>query len=233
MAWLLRFKTFICWKYGGSNSPPISTLSAKDNKEATKQIVKLVQWDAFPEAMQRLSSEKKNGRRYLSLKDLNNLPCLKLLRKLNPFLEEELMRAGGRLRNSDNGTNFQGAEHELNQGIEAWNSQNFQANICQKEIDWRFNPPSCSHGGGIWERLIKSVRKHFHLIASETKLDDFELAMLSTEIKRILNDRPITDMSTDPKDLTALTPSMLLSGVVETSLPADVCSKSDLYRRSW
>ena len=101
MAWLLRFKTFMCWKYGGSNSLPIGSLSAKDNKETTKQIVKLVQWDAFPEAMQRLSSEKKNGRRYLSLKDLNNLPCLKLLRKLNPFLEEELMRAGGRLRNSD------------------------------------------------------------------------------------------------------------------------------------
>ena len=67
----------------------------------------------------------------------------------------------------------------------------------------------------------------------ETKLDNFELTTLSTEIKRILNDRPITDVSTDTKDVYALTPSMLLSGVVETSLPADVCSKSDLYRRSW
>ena len=77
------------------------------------------------------------------------------------------------------------------------------------------------------------MRKHFRLIVGETKLNDFELATLSTEIERILNDRPITDVSTDPKDLSALTPSMLLNGVVETFLPADVCSKSDLYRRSW
>ena len=39
---------------------------------------------------------------------------------------------------SDNGTNFRGAERELNQGIEAWHSQNFQVNIRQKEIDWKF-----------------------------------------------------------------------------------------------
>ena len=101
VALLLRFKRFVYWKHGGSNSPPTGSLSVKGTKEATKQIVKLVQRDAFPEAMKRLSSKKKNGRRYLSLEDLNNLPCLKLLHKLNPFLEEEVMRAGGRLRNSD------------------------------------------------------------------------------------------------------------------------------------
>ena len=50
--------------------------------------------------MKRLSSEKMNGRRYLSLKDLNNLPCLKLLRKLNPFLEE-VMQARARFWNTD------------------------------------------------------------------------------------------------------------------------------------
>ena len=95
----------------------------------------------------------------------------------------------------------------------------------QREIDWKFNTPSCSHAGGIWERLIKSVRKHFRIIAGETRLDDFKLATLSTEIECVLNDRPITDVSTDPKDLFALTSNMLLDGVVEASLPADVCSK--------
>ena len=76
------------------------------------------------------------------------------------------------------------------------------------------------------------MRKHFRLIVGETKLDDFELATLSKEIECILNERPMANVSTDPKDLSALTPSMLLNGVVETYLPADVCSKGDLYRRS-
>ena len=51
--------------------------------------------------MKKLSSDERNGRRYLFLKDLNNLLCLKLLQKLNPFLEEEVMQTGGRLRNSN------------------------------------------------------------------------------------------------------------------------------------
>ena len=76
-------------------------------------------------------------------------------------------------------------------------------------------------------------QKCTRLIAGEVKLNDFKLATLSTEIDRILNDRPITYASTDPKDLSALTPNMLLNGVVETSLPADVCSNGDSYRRSW
>ena len=48
--------------------------------------------------MKRLFAERNNGRRYLSLDDLKNLPCLKLL---NPFLIEEVIRTGERFRNSD------------------------------------------------------------------------------------------------------------------------------------
>ena len=41
--WFFRFKTFVCWKYGGSDFTPTGSLSVKDIKEATKQIVKFVQ----------------------------------------------------------------------------------------------------------------------------------------------------------------------------------------------
>ena len=108
-----------------------------------------------------------------------------------------------------------------------------QNHLRRKEIEWKFNAPLCSHAGGVWERLIRSVRKHFRLIVGETKLDDFVLATLTTEIERILNDRPITDVSMDHDDFSALTPNMLLSGVVEPSLPLNVCSKGELFRRSW
>ena len=53
------------------------------------------------------------------------------------------------------------------------------------------------------------------------------------EIERILNDRPIADVSTDPNNFSGLKPDMLLNGVVEASLQTDVCLEGDLYRRSW
>ena len=70
-------------------------------KEAKRQIVRLAQWDAFPEAMKILSTKEKNDQGYLSWKDLNNSFPLKMMRKLNPFMDNGVMRAGGRLRNSE------------------------------------------------------------------------------------------------------------------------------------
>ena len=391
IAWLTRFKLFLRWKHSSSSAPPTGDLSVNEVMDAKNQLLRLTQWEAFPEAMRKLSAFKNTEKR-LSWQELSNAKCFRQIRKLNPFLGNGLMRVGGRLQNSalaystqhpvilppnhaitkllimkqhdelghsgvshvlnslrqqywivrgraavrkaltscfrcrawsadfgkqrmadlpearvvagerpfsctgvdlmgpltvkqgrnnlkryvvlftclasravhlevaqsleasafiqafqrfisrrgkprimfsDNGTNFRGAEIELNKGIKAWNSQQMQTCLRQKEIEWRFNTPACSHAGGVWERLIRSVRKHFRLVVGETKLDDFELVTFAAEVERILNDRPLTDVSTDPDDLTALTPSMLLHGIIQPSLPADVCTKKDLYRKSW
>jgi hypothetical protein len=60
---------------------------------------------------------------------------------------------------SDNGTHFIGAERELKGALNEWNLSQIQNAMLQRNIDWRFNPPSESHFDGVWERLIKSVRK--------------------------------------------------------------------------
>ena len=26
------------------------------------------------------------------------------------------------------------------------------------EVDWRFNPPAASHMGGVWKRMVRSVK---------------------------------------------------------------------------
>ena len=43
---------------------------------------------------------------------------------------------------SDNGRNFIGAEKELRDCTEKWNTINIAAELAQKGIKWRFNPPS-------------------------------------------------------------------------------------------
>ena len=48
---------------------------------------------------------------------------------------------------SDNGTNFVGAERELRENIEKWNTINIAVDFAHKGIRWRFNPPSAPQQG--------------------------------------------------------------------------------------
>ena len=61
---------------------------------------------------------------------------------------------------SDNGTNFKGAKVKVKQALQAWNEERIRDQMRAKGINWHFSPPSASHTGGVWERMIRSVRKH-------------------------------------------------------------------------
>lgn len=60
---------------------------------------------------------------------------------------------------SDNGTSFRSADSELKKSIKEWNTSKIAKHLLQKGVQWHFNPPTGSHHGGSWERLIHSVRK--------------------------------------------------------------------------
>ena len=134
---------------------------------------------------------------------------------------------------SDNGSNFVGAERELRDGIRRCTTHPFLSKLARKGVNWRFNPPGASHHGGVWERLIRSFRRIFSAIVQNTRLDDQALITFATEVERILNDRPLTPVSADSKDLLALTPNTQLKGSFDSSSPPDVFMKADGYRKSW
>ena len=60
---------------------------------------------------------------------------------------------------SDNGTNFVGADKELKKAMSDLEDNKIKAELRQRHIEWQFNPPYASHMGGVWERLIRSIRK--------------------------------------------------------------------------
>ena len=65
-------------------------------------------------------------------------------------------------------------------------------------------------------------------------LTDELLKTIFCILKNILNDRPLTRISTDPDDELPLTPNMLLVGKRCESLPPGVFEKRDVYsRRYW
>ncbi|KAK3741909.1 hypothetical protein QZH41_006254, partial [Actinostola sp. cb2023] len=111
---------------------------------------------------------------------------------------------------SDNGTNFTGAQLELRRALEQWNLSQIDDFLGKREIQWIFNPPGASYMGGVWERQIRTVRSVLKGLLPIQILDEEGLTTLMCLVEGIINGRPITRISDDPKDLTPLTPNHLL-----------------------
>ena len=135
---------------------------------------------------------------------------------------------------SDNGTNFVGGEKELRQAVQRWNEDNrMRKHLLLNNIEWKFNPPAASHMGGVWERQIRTVRKVLSAIVKDQAMDDERLDTLFCEVESIVNGRPITPVSEDPKDPEALTPNHLLLLRGGPAAPPGVFQKHDRYLRRW
>ncbi|XP_078495083.1 uncharacterized protein LOC144749863 [Ciona intestinalis] len=105
--------------------------------------------------------------------------------------------------------------------------------VMQRDIEWHFNPPGASHQGGVWERIIRSIRKIFMATIGSRSLNDESLLSFLVEVENVLNSRPITKLSDDPQDPMPLTPSMLLMGKTDSSCPLGTFVNADGYRKSW
>lgn len=77
-------------------------------------------------------------------------------------------------------------------------------------IQWHFIPPYAPHMGGLWEAGIKSAKIHLQRVLGHVLLTFEEFYTLIAEIEACLNSHPITPMSSDPSDLSALTPGHFL-----------------------
>lgn len=111
---------------------------------------------------------------------------------------------------SDNGTNLVGAEKELRKALLSMDQDKIRNSLLNDNIKWSFNPPAASHHGGVWERIIRMVRKVLWSVLQQQPLDDEGLCTILCEAEAILNSRPITTVSPDPHDLEALTPNHVL-----------------------
>lgn len=135
---------------------------------------------------------------------------------------------------SDNGTNFIGANRELKEALKALDQDRIQGVMAQIGIHWSFNPPAGSHHGGVWERMIRLVRRVLSSVLHQQMLDDDGLHTVFCEVEAILNDRPITKLSEDANDLEPLTPNHILLLKGKPALPPGVFEQHDLYvKRRW
>ncbi|UYV63877.1 hypothetical protein LAZ67_2005876 [Cordylochernes scorpioides] len=113
---------------------------------------------------------------------------------------------------SDNATNFKGASNILKERWKLFKAANIQDFSAIESINWHFIPPSAPNFGGLWEAGIKSVKTILSKTMKSRLLNYEELLTLLAQIEACLNSRPLTFVSNDPNDLTALTPGHFLIG---------------------
>ena len=140
----------------------------------------------------------------LPLKDMTTGTVINALIKLhNQFPGIELIY-------SDNGMNFRGASREIREAVKAWNSEQINESLMSKGIEWKWSPPNSPHFGGVWERIVRSAKRHLKFILEQEDLniDVFETAL--SQVSAILNSRPLTYASSDINEMRVLSPSNFL-----------------------
>ena len=93
--------------------------------------------------------------------------------------------------------------------------------LLKKECDWfefKLNTPKASHAGGVWERMIRTVRNALNGLLEQhgTQLDEESLRTLICEAEAIVNSRPIAAVEANSGEVEPLTPNHLLTMKVKS-----------------
>lgn len=125
---------------------------------------------------------------------------------------------------SDRGTNFVGAKRYFDELSSLVDSQEYNE-LIQKELSlfnvtWKFNAPTASWFGGLWESNVRSVKVHLSRVIGSQILTYEEFTTVLTQIECLLNSRPICVLDNNPNNPIALTPTHFLFGSPLNSLPS-------------
>jgi len=117
---------------------------------------------------------------------------------------------------SDNASTYLSAAEEL---TELFQSQSLKESLSKQGVNWQFIPKRAPWYGGFWERLIGLTKTTLKKVLGRASVDLTTLQTIIVEIEAILNDRPLTHVSSDVIDEEPLTPAHLLYGRRITALP--------------
>jgi hypothetical protein len=137
---------------------------------------------------------------------------------------------------SDQGTNFKGAQHELKAALDEMDDNKLKAFLSNQMIDFKYNAPTASHAGGVWERLVRIIRSI--LVTLLSKLihppDSATLRVFLYEAMAIINGRPLTQHTLhDPMSLKPLTPNDILLMKTTVLVPPPGKFDEDYPRKRW
>lgn len=135
---------------------------------------------------------------------------------------------------SDNGTSFVGIAKELQGLSNFFDNDSFTAGLTGLGIKWVYNTPVNHSEGGVWERLVQSVKKAMYIMLKEQapKLETLQAFLIETE--NMVKSRPLTHLPVAPEDPEPLTPNHFLLGCTNsTQTPAPYEPRLMCLRKQW
>ena len=127
-------------------------------------------------------------------------------RKLNAFIAR---RTRPQLIISDNATVFKATASWIRK---IRKSEQVQDHLAKQEIRWQFNMSKSPWWGGMYERLIKDVKKTLYKTLGRSNLTFEQLEAVIIDIEKHFNNRPLTYVGSDGGEEQVLTPNMVLWG---------------------
>ncbi|XP_072379426.1 uncharacterized protein [Diabrotica undecimpunctata] len=137
---------------------------------------------------------------------------------------------------SDNGTNFVGANNHLTLLRKHFSTPPhvFHEFLASQNITWKFIPPRSPHWGSLWETSIKSAKSLLIKITGNSVYTFEQFCTILAQVEAVLNSRPLFPLSTDPLDLQPLTPGHFLIGAPLLSYPeVDISYTPDNRLKRW
>ncbi|XP_055622985.1 uncharacterized protein LOC129766477 [Toxorhynchites rutilus septentrionalis] len=135
---------------------------------------------------------------------------------------------------SDCGTNFQAVSKELIVEINDIN-RHLANTFTNTTTQWNFNPPAAPHMGGIWERMVRSIKVAMISLSAARKPDDESFVTVLIEAESMVNSRPLTYMPLETESQESLTPNHFLlmssSGIIQP--PKSTPDERTTLRSNW
>ncbi|XP_045778499.1 uncharacterized protein LOC123876319 isoform X2 [Maniola jurtina] len=126
---------------------------------------------------------------------------------------------------SDGATTFFGAKRKLDELytlIQSNAHKNFIENrLAEHRIQFKHSPPYGPHFNGLSEINVCCVKTHLYKVVGTQILTYEELNTIIIQIENLLNSRPLCILSSDPSDLSALTPNHFLNLTPAKYLPVE------------
>jgi hypothetical protein len=126
---------------------------------------------------------------------------------------------------SDNQTSFVKANKTLSE----WGKIDFKQVIREtqeladeKGIKWNFNPPKAPHFGGVFEIIVKAMKRALEAMLTREDVEEEEFRTVVSKAAWMLNSRPIQRLG-NASDLETLTPAHFLGTCPEeATFPPDL-----------
>jgi hypothetical protein len=126
-------------------------------------------------------------------------------------------------------------ENELREALDRMEKTGeINKKMAEEGVSWTFSPPLAPHFGGAWERLVRSAKTALRVVLRSQTVSEEVLTTLLVEVEAMMNARPLTHLSVNPRDNSPITPNHFLLLRAHPHVPPDVIEYSgSLSRRRY